>query len=858
MRSFALSLLIAVLSVSTLFGFELQEVEAPKDQLLKDSLEYAEKLRQDTTKTEGLQDTLSADTLDYQAVSLSYNHQEKTFSLVDKALLTYRGAKLTADTIFFNNKTMLLNAYGDPEITDGPTDKLHGYRMRYNIKKRVGQIYYGTTFRDEQFVNGMSIRRLPDGRLQVSRGDFSTCTDIHHQHYYFYTRRFSTKQNEKIVAAPVVMNIQDVPIAVLPLMVSPLSKEASSGLLIPTPGGDQAQGMFLRGLGFYWAINEYMDLTIKTDIVEGPEGTFPENDISMAYNYMLLYHLSGGIDIKWDFKTSAGSTYPYELEGWDLKFNHKQNITPDKKMTLSGSGSFISKTSLRRDNALDHETKLDQQANANMAFRKVFKNNSTLTVEARQNKTLYDEDRLNTTTRNLPGIKYSISGNFYEADEDDLLDTLYEEKWYEKLRYSYSINAIYDQKLEEEWNPDTLDLFDPSAVDTTKTKIETDTIGLGYTHSFTLNYSGKLFDVITITPAFKYDGYWSAYSYDNPHDSLDRSKSFNKDLSKGEFGDYYSKYNVSLTASTKLYGIWKPEIGRFVGVRHILDPSIGVSFHPKLDTNYTFVSNKAARGPLFQNRRYSINLGLKNDFDMKYLRIKESQFQQSSVADETDEPQSNYEEKERKIVTTSANTSYNFAADSLHWSAISSSVGLQITESKVFRVSLRHSVYDSSSATPNKAILPYLTSMSFSLNKSFSWSGNFNDGFTSKKYVYTAAPWDARFSYSYGYKRTRSSLSSPWKEDINHSLSGFSLNIRPTKDWNVNYTTNYDFKNAEFSRHQFRLSRNLHRWQLDFTWTPVGPSEGWSLKIWLKDMPDLKYEASNKDVRSPDVWNAIN
>ncbi|MGL1903535.1 MAG: putative LPS assembly protein LptD [Fibrobacterales bacterium] len=854
MRSFALGLLIAVLSVSTLFGLELEEVEAPKDQLLKDSLEYAEKLRQDTTQSKGMQDTLSADTLDYQAVSLSYNHQEKTFSLVEKALLTYRGAKLNADTIFFNNKTMLLNAYGDPEITEGPTDKLHGYRMRYNIKKRIGQIYYGTTFRDDQFVNGMSIRRLPDGRLQVSRGDFSSCTNIHHQHYYFYTRKFSTKPNEKIVAAPVVMNIQDVPVAVLPLMVSPISKEASSGLLIPTPGGDQANGLFLKGLGFYWAINEYMDLTAKTDILEGPDGTFPTNVINMAYNYMLLDHIEGGVNAMWNFKTSSGATYPYELTGWNLGFKHAHYLTPDKKMELKGSGSFASSPSARAETALDHEAKLDQKANAHMTFRKVFKNKSTLSITALQNKSLYP-DKPNTTARTLPEIKYSINGNFYEADEDDLLDTLYEEKWYEKLRYSYSINAIYDQKLKEELDLDTSYVSDSLAIDTLT--IETDTIGLGYVHSFNLNYSGKIFDVVNITPSFKYDGYWSAFSYDNPHDSLNRTYSFNNNVSKGEFGDYYSKYSTSLTANTKLYGIWKPEFGRFVGIRHILDPSIGVSFHPRLDTNYTFVSNKAARGPLYQNRRYSINLGLKNDFDMKYLSVKESQFQQSSVADDTDETESNYEEKERKILTTSTNTSYNFAADSLHWSDISSSVGLQITESKAFRVTLRHSVYDSSSTTPNAARLPYLTSMAFSFNKSFSWSGNFNDGFTSKKYVYTAAPWDARFSYSYSYKRSRSSLNSPWKENISHSLSGFSLNIRPTRDWNVNYTNNYDFKNAEFARHQFRLSRNLHRWQLDFTWTPVGPSEGWSLKIWLKDMTDLKYEASNKDVRSPDVWNAL-
>ncbi len=862
MRSLALIILIAV---SSAIGIELQEIEAPKDQLLQDSLEYEEKIRKDTSKTDGLQDTTAADTLQYQAIRLKYNHPEKTFSLQDKAQLSYKGAKLSADTIFFNNSTMLLNAFGDPMISDGTSSPLYGYQMRYNIKRRIGQIYYGSTFRDQQQFNGMSIKRLPDGRLQIARGDFSTCDNLNHQHFYFYTRKMSAKPKEKMVAAPVILNIEDVPVVILPIMVSPLSNEASSGLIPPTPGGDQQQGFYLRGLGYYWAINQYMDFTAKTDIIEGQYGTFPKNSISSKFNYKVLYLLNGHLDGKFHFVTSKDGGFAYDLDGWDFNFSHSQNLTPDKKTTLSGNGSFVSSGRARLENALDHDEALNQKANAFMTFRKQFKNNSTLTLTARQNKSL-NKNPPNTTTRELPNIKYSINGHFFDVDEDDLNDSLYEDSWYEKVSYNYSWEGNHNQRLKEDWvYSDTT--YENNIITRDSALIEVDTNRVGFKHDLSIGYKGKLMEVINVTPSFKYFGLWSAYSYDNPGDSIDRSYSFNNDISNGEFGDYYQKWNSNLSASTELYGIWKPNISRFIGVRHVLTPTIGATYQPRLDSNATFVPNKQVHsGVLKQDEKYSINMSLSNSFDIKYKAEKENRFQSSSLrkssgTDTTDlneeEAEDLYEEKKRRLLTTSSRTSYNFAADSLNWSDISSSVGLQITDSDVFTISLGHSMYDKLSANPIRVRTPALHSYSYGFSKAFRWSGNFNDGLTSKNYKYTSAPWDATFRYSYNFRATRISRQLDFNEIVSHNTSSFVLNIRPTQKWNMNYTTNYDFKNAEFARHEFSFSRSLHCWQLKFTWTPVGPSQGWSFKIWVIDIPDIKLDASNKEVKTSDIWNVV-
>ena len=67
------------------------------------------------------------------------------------------------------------------------------------------------------------------------------------------------KPKETITARPVVLNIADVPVAVLPMIVAPLKSGRKSGLLTPKFGGDQVQGYYMSNLGFYYAPNDYWD-----------------------------------------------------------------------------------------------------------------------------------------------------------------------------------------------------------------------------------------------------------------------------------------------------------------------------------------------------------------------------------------------------------------------------------------------------------------------------------------------------------------------------------------------------------------------------------------------------------------------
>jgi lipopolysaccharide assembly outer membrane protein LptD (OstA) len=299
---------------------------------------------QDPTDTVALSDTLNTDSLDlltleregpdtveYSAVDLQYDFPSQTFNLNNKALIKYRGISLTGDTIWFDQGNQVLQASGRPVLNDPRNPPLSGYRMKYNMNNKIGQVFYGSSYRDNQRFNGMDIRRLPDTRLQLARGDFSTCNDSTHQHFYFYSRRMVVTPKENVVAAPVVLNIADVPVAVLPLLVSPLKTGKRSGLLAPKFGGDQQQGFYLTNIGVYWAISDYMDATLSGDIIEGSAARFEKSSLRAAYNYKKMYVLDGNV---------TGQAYLNEFDlgnsGWDVHFKHKQNLRPDEKSVLRG------------------------------------------------------------------------------------------------------------------------------------------------------------------------------------------------------------------------------------------------------------------------------------------------------------------------------------------------------------------------------------------------------------------------------------------------------------------------------------------------------------------------------------------
>lgn len=789
-------------------------------ELTRFELEEREQVEEDTTEVDWMNDTTGTDTIEYRAVDLEYNVETATFNLNNSAQLKYRTATLDADTIMFDQENAVLMASGDPVLRETKNPSLSGMRLKYNMKSRIGEIYYATTYQDNQQLNGMEVRRLPDQRIQIARGDFSTCNDSTHQHFYFYGRRMVVKPKETITARPVVLNIADVPVAVLPMIVAPLKSGRKSGILTPKFGGDQKQGYYMSNLGFYYAPNDYWDATVKGDIIEGEEARFERSTLTGEVRYRKRYVLDGNISY-----TSYLEEFDFGNSGYDIRFSHNQNLTPDGKHTLSGSGSFVSSQSVRKDNALDAETILNQQANAQLTYSGKFGTNKSLTVKASQQHNLVTD----LMERQIPDVQYRMSGQLFEfeVDEDEIAaEDGSIQSYLEKFNYSFNNRFNYYTRRAQ----DTIN--------------ETDTTAqyVGYTGTYSLDYSGHLFDVINLTPRATFTGYWTGTGWINPEDSLKYRKRYLLDPEHDDYGQFAYNHNYSITADTKLYGIWVPEIGRFTGVRHVLSPSVSYTYAPEIDTVKKFAPHPLLGQTPYQTKQKTVGFGLNNDFDIKYLKVAGYK-PDTTKGDTAKAVEDQY--GTRRLLTTRHNVSYNFAADSLNFSDITSSFGFQILPDYLFTINTRHSFYHKYTEEPNKVQVPELTYWGYDFSKHFSWSGEFNGGLPSQMEKYEMLKWTFGLDYSYSFSSSRVSRDL-FQDQVTHS-TGISASLQPTRNWEMTYSTRYNYNEGRFVTHSFTFNRVLHCWQLDFSWTPTGPAAGWSFSIYVRDLPDLKLNAGSTE-----------
>jgi len=103
-------------------------------------------------------------------------------------------------------------------------------------------------------------------------------------------------------------------------------------------------------------------------------------------------------------------------------------------------------------------------------------------------------------------------------------------------------------------------------------------------------------------------------------------------------------------------------------------------------------------------------------------------------------------------------------------------------------------------------------------------------------YVDFNIPWNLRLSYNFNL--TRQGYNDP---RITQAIQ-MSGNITLTEKWSIGFMSGFDVQNQKFTNTTFNISRDLHCWQMNVSWTPFGRYERYSLTINAKSslLQDLK------------------
>ena len=157
---------------------------------------------------------------------------------------------------------------GNPVLTEKGQEPIIGNTVYYDFDTRRGKVNFGKTEMPPGYYKGDRIHKIGTKTLLVEDGYFTSCENIDDPHFYFKSTKMRVLVQDRIVARPVYFYIADIPVFVIPWGVFPSQGGRHSGLMIPTYGESLYGGRFLKGMGYYWAPNDYFDVALTADFYD--------------------------------------------------------------------------------------------------------------------------------------------------------------------------------------------------------------------------------------------------------------------------------------------------------------------------------------------------------------------------------------------------------------------------------------------------------------------------------------------------------------------------------------------------------------------------------------------------------------
>ncbi|MCF0186028.1 MAG: LPS-assembly protein LptD, partial [Bacteroidaceae bacterium] len=183
---------------------------------------------------------------------------------------------------------------GSPVFKDN-SGTYESKKMRYNFKTEKGYIEDIVTQQGEGYLIGSITKKMKNGEYFIKTGKYTTCDNHEHPHFYMQITKGKVKPQKNIVTGPAYMVLSDVPLPLaVPFGFFPFSSTYSSGIIFPTFGEDYNRGFYARQGGYYFAINDNIDLALTGEIyTKGSWG------LGAQSNYVKRYKFSGGFNINY-------------------------------------------------------------------------------------------------------------------------------------------------------------------------------------------------------------------------------------------------------------------------------------------------------------------------------------------------------------------------------------------------------------------------------------------------------------------------------------------------------------------------------------------------------------------------------
>ena len=831
-------------------------------------------------------------TVDFSAQDSLVLIGRNTAYMYGESKVVYGPIKLDAEEIQMNLENSTVYAvggvdsvgepFGTPVFDDNGTS-YEAKTMRYNFKTERGYITDVITQQGEGYLTGGQTKKIDENTFYVQNGRYTTCDNHEHPHFYMQLTKAKVRPGKDVVSGPAYMVLAGLPLPLaVPFGYFPFSEKYSSGIIFPTFGDDYNRGYYLSNGGYYFAISDNMDLALTGEIY-----TLGSWGLRAQSAYVKRYKYSGNFNISY-LKTVTGDKGMPDYSkstNFQVLWSHSQDSKANPNMNLSASVNFTTSGYTRNDlnsyysNAFTENTK---SSTINMTYRFP---NSKWSLSTTANVSQRSQD--STLAVSFPNFTLTMSQVYPYKRKRAVGD----EKWYEKIKLSYSgqFNNSLTAKQDE--------FFKKSLIKDWRN---------GMRHSVPISATFNIFKYINLTPSI------------NLTDRMYTQKvrrQWDPNASAEVLDTTYSFYNVwdfsaSVALDTKIYGFYQPL--PFLGdkikmIRHVLTPTISFTGSPDfaskffgyygsyqypnsqgemMTKTYSYFPNSLFGVPS-GGKTGAITFNLANNLEMK-------------VKSDND---SIGEKKISLIENLSLSQSYNFAADSMRWSNLNTSIMLRLVKNFNLNLSATWDVYTyalNSSGTPvrvNKLrisqgkgwgkLASTGTSFSYTFNNdtfkklfgkdkdkkkddkgkqdngpmdqdfaedTSDFQGNNSrrgnsdkkDGmeFDNDGYMKWSVPWNLSVNYSINYGYGEFDYQKlEYKGKVTQNLS-FSGNIRPTANWNFGFSASYNFDTHKLAYMNCNISRDMHCFTMRASFVPVGPYKSYNFHISVKSslLADLKYD----------------
>jgi len=284
-----------------------------------------------------------------------YEHKNNVMHLYGNAYVTYQDKELKSDYIQLDLTNNIAEARISEDIKNAtkPTfkdgDKTYNYNgLRYNFKKEKGIVYDAISQEGEFLIHGQKTKYVSGGDNIYSDDDviynanslITTCNHDH-PHFGFRAKKLKLIPDKIAVVGPANLEIGGVPTPiVLPFGFFPLVEGKSSGFIFPQnyEFNSRELGFGLRGLGWYFPINDYVHVRLTGDIY-----TRGSHGIRLSTNYKKRYKYTGKLDLSYDFRKTeiATDVEPLRQRGFSIILDHSQDAKAHPFINVGGRINII-------------------------------------------------------------------------------------------------------------------------------------------------------------------------------------------------------------------------------------------------------------------------------------------------------------------------------------------------------------------------------------------------------------------------------------------------------------------------------------------------------------------------------------